>query len=453
MNTSLSIHIVLLCTLSVGLSQAARAQESDRPPGSPQGQGRPRGGGSGEGRPGGGGFGGPPMMFGAGPFGARDAVAEYMTTLGEINLSPDFNLSSDQKAKIKVARDAFKEEQAKWQADHAEDLRKIQEQMMSMFSRGGPPNPESFQAINKMRQELLASSPDSDPVAQRIQAVLTDAQHAQIDAWREDPAHQPPNPFGGGQPVNAPKGIALPADSIPKKAGFYRLKFQTQVQTPAGPKRVSMAYVLYLPEGYEASQEKFPVIVFLHGAGEAGTDGNAVFAHGPAAELQRQGPSSAFNKKFPFVLICPQCPPRGERWDQPVMLKAILALIDDVGKKVRLDPDRQYITGLSMGGKGTWLLAMEAPTRFAAIAPLAADTMDVDGAAKLKKIAIWAIVGAEDFGGAVEANQKMVAAIQAAGGNAKVTVVPNEGHFVWPRFYSDPSFYDWFLTQKRASAD
>ena len=72
---------------------------------------------------------------------------------------------------------------------------------------------------------------------------------------------------------------------------------------------------------------------------------------------------------------------------------------------------------------------------------------------KLKKIAIWAIVGAEDFGGAVEANQKMVAAIQAAGGNAKVTVVPNEGHFVWPRFYSDTSFYDWFLTQKRASAD
>lgn len=450
----------LLSTLVLTLS--TRAAEPDRPPGAAQ----PEGGGGGPGGrgpggrgpggrgPGGGGFGGPPMMFGGGPFGARDAVADFIATLGEINLSPEFSLTPEQKSKIKTARDAFKEEQAKWQVDHADDLRKIQDQMMAMFSGGGgPPNPESFQAINKMRQELMSTSPDSDAVAQRIQAVLTDAQRAQLDAWREDPAHQPANPFGGGQAVNAPKGIALPADSIPKQTGFYRLKFQTQVQLPTGPKRVSMAYVLYLPEGYESSRERFPVIVFLHGAGEAGTDGNSVFAHGPAAELQRQGAASAFAKKFPFVLICPQCPPRGERWDQPLMLKAILALMDDVATKIRTDPDRVYATGLSMGGKGTWLLAMEAPTRFAAIAPLAADTFDPEGAARLKKIASWAIVGAEDFGGAVEANQKMVAAIKTAGGDAKVTVVPGEGHFVWPRFYSDPTFYDWFLTHKRAGAN
>ena len=135
------------------------------------------------------------------------------------------------------------------------------------------------------------------------------------------------------------------------------------------------------------------------------------------------------------------------------MLKGIIALLDELSTKVRIDKDRVYITGLSMGGKGSWLLAMEAPTRFAAIAPIAADTFDPQGAARLKKTSVWTIVGAEDFGGAVEANQKMVTAIQTAGGDAKVTVVPGEGHFVWPKYYSDPTFYDWFLTHRRLSAD
>lgn len=135
----------LLSTLVLTLS--TRAAEPDRPPGAAQ----PEGGGGGPGGrgpggrgpggrgPGGGGFGGPPMMFGGGPFGARDAVADFIATLGEINLSPEFSLTPEQKSKIKTARDAFKEEQAKWQVDHADDLRKIQDQMMAMFSGGGGP--------------------------------------------------------------------------------------------------------------------------------------------------------------------------------------------------------------------------------------------------------------------------------------------------------------------------
>lgn len=448
MHSPRPVRALLSGIVLLSLALLARAADEDRPaaPQQPQSQGR-----GGPGGPAGGGFGGPPMVFG-GPFGARDAVAELLATLGEINLSPEFTLSPEQKSKIKSAREAFKAEQAKWVADHAEELRKIQEQMMALFARGAPQNPDAFGAINKLRQELLATSPDSDAAAQRIAAILTEAQRAQLEAWREDPAHRPQNPFGGPA-VDAPKGVALPADSVPRQAGFYRLKFQTQVELPAGAKRVSMAYVLYLPQGYEASKDRFPVLVFLHGAGEAGTDGNAIFEHGPAAELQRQGAGSAFARKFPYVLICPQCPPRGERWDQPLMLKAVLALLDDVAAKVRTDPDRTYVTGLSMGGKGTWLLAMDAPTRFAAIAPIAADTLEPERAARLKPVAAWAIVGADDFGGAVAANQKMVAAIQTAGGDAKVTVVPGEGHFVWPKYYSDPKFYDWFLTYKRAATD
>jgi predicted peptidase len=131
------------------------------------------------------------------------------------------------------------------------------------------------------------------------------------------------------------------------------------------------------------------------------------------------------------------------------MLKGVLALLDELSAKVRIDKDRIYITGLSMGGKGSWLLAMEAPDRFAAIAPIAADTLDTKSASKLKNVAVWAIDGAEDFGAGPENNKKMVEAIKAAGGDAKLTIVPNEGHFVWPIFYSDPKFYDWFLTKKR----
>jgi predicted peptidase len=213
-----------------------------------------------------------------------------------------------------------------------------------------------------------------------------------------------------------------------------------------------MTYVLYLPKGYETSKAACPTIVFLHGAGEAGTDGAGVLAHGPGMEVQRQA-GSKFANEFPFILVCPQCPPRGERWDQPAMLKGVIALLDDLQAKVRIDPERTYVTGLSMGGKGTWLLAMEAPERFAAIAPMAADTLDPKGAARLRYPSVWAIDGAEDFGGGPENNKKMVDMINAAGGDAKVTIVPHEGHFVWPAFYADPKFYEWLLTHKRLSPD
>jgi predicted peptidase len=252
----------------------------------------------------------------------------------------------------------------------------------------------------------------------------------------------------GAPSAAAPQGLAVPADGIPRASGFYKLKFQAQVQTERGPRRVQMAYVLYLPKGYEAGKDPCPTVVFLHGAGEAGTDADGIFVHGPAMEVQRQA-GSKFADSFPFIIVGPQCPPRGERWDQQAMLRAVLALLDDLGKRVRIDPDRVYVTGLSMGGKGTWLLAMEAPQRFAAIAPIAADTLDTQGAQRLKYTSVWAIDGALDFGGGPENNQKMVEAIQKAGGDAKVSIVPGEGHFVWARFYGEPSFYDWFLQHKR----
>src|SRR5262249_2340386 len=127
----------------------------------------------------------------------------------------------------------------------------------------------------------------------------------------------------------------------------------------------------------------------------------------------------------------------------------VLALLDDLGNKYRIDKDRVYVTGLSMGGKGSWLLAMQDPGRFAAIAPIAADTLDTQGVAKIKGVPAWAIVGAEGFGDGGANCGKMVEALKAAGGDATLTVVPGQGHFVWPMYYSDPTFYEWFLKHKR----
>jgi len=125
------------------------------------------------------------MNFGGGPFGQRNLVTEFTSTLGELNLSPDFNLSREQKQKIQAARDDFKAQQIKWRTDHADDLRKLQEQMMAMFARGGgggPAGPEQFQKLNNARQELMATSPDSAAAAERMVALLTDQQRGQFES-------------------------------------------------------------------------------------------------------------------------------------------------------------------------------------------------------------------------------------------------------------------------------
>jgi predicted peptidase len=255
----------------------------------------------------------------------------------------------------------------------------------------------------------------------------------------------------GAAPLMLAARSAAGAEAVPQTPGFHRLTFQAKVQTEQGPKSVRMAYLLYLPVGYDGSKVN-PALIFLHGAGECGTDLEGVFVHGPAMELSREN-NDAFIKSFPFVLICPQCPPRGQRWDQSAMIKGVVALLDQVSDKLRIDKDRVYVTGLSMGGKGTWMVAMEAPDRFAAIAPLAADTLDTQGVARLKNVSVWAIAGADDWFGTAQNSEKMVDILKAAGGDALMTKVPGVGHWVWPQYYADSKFYDWFLKHKRHAAE
>src|SRR5262249_40515007 len=153
---------------------------------------------------------------------------------------------------------------------------------------------------------------------------------------------------------------------------------------------VGAQYLLYLPKGYDAkSSKRWPLILFLHGAGERGTNLTRVAVHGPP-KLARE------KKEFPFLIVSPQCPD-GETWSNDTLL----ALMDEVIASHAVDTNRIYLTGLSMGGYGTWSLGVQNPERFAAIAPICGggETIHVLLASRkqsqaLKTLGVWAFHGA-----------------------------------------------------------
>jgi predicted peptidase len=194
-------------------------------------------------------------------------------------------------------------------------------------------------------------------------------------------------------------------------------------------------YLLFLPQGYETSRQRWPLMLFLHGAGESGTNLAKVKIHGPPKIVESK-------PDFPFILMSPQSPGRG--WNSD----ALNALLDNVIRKYRVDKHRIYLTGLSMGGYGTWSLAAAHPERFAAIVPICGGGNPAD-AKKLAALPIWVFHGAKDPTVPVERSREMVEAIKAAGGNVKFTEYPEAKHDCWTETYDNPELYQWLLAQKR----
>jgi predicted peptidase len=199
---------------------------------------------------------------------------------------------------------------------------------------------------------------------------------------------------------------------------------------------VQMDYLLYLPPDYD-KQESWPLLLFLHGAGERGSDLNLVKKHGPPKLI-------AAGKNFPFIVVSPQCP-KDKSWE-PLEL---VALLEEISRKYKVDPDRVYVTGLSMGGFGTWRLAAYAPHRFAAIAPICGGG-ETYWTKQFVHLPVWAFHGAKDPGVPVERSQSMVDALKKNGGDARLTVYPDAGHDAWTATYDNPQFYEWLLAQKRS---
>ena len=203
--------------------------------------------------------------------------------------------------------------------------------------------------------------------------------------------------------------------------------------------RVEMDYLLYLPAGYDADRA-WPLVLFLHGAGERGSNLQLVKKHGPPK-------LAASGMDFPFILVSPQCV--ADRSWEPVDLTALL---DQVIKTHNVDLDRVYVTGLSMGGFGTWRLAAYTPKRFAAIAPVCGGG-ETFWAKLIKDIPTWAFHGALDTVVPPERSRQMVEAITKRGGEPKLTVYPDAKHDSWTETYDNPAFYEWLLSQKRSAAD
>ena len=211
-------------------------------------------------------------------------------------------------------------------------------------------------------------------------------------------------------------------------------------------KDLSAEYLLYLPKDYGSrSRKRWPLMLFLHGAGERGSDISNVAVHGPP-KLVKQG------KDFPFIIVSPQCP-NGRLWDNDVLF----ALLDEVTKKYNVDKSRIYLTGLSMGGYGTWSLGLTHPERFAAIAPICGGgdpiarlLADPKKTAATKSLGVWAFHGAKDPVVKVEESQRMVEALKKFGcKDVELTVYPEAQHDSWTETYNNPKLYEWFLEHRR----
>lgn len=202
-------------------------------------------------------------------------------------------------------------------------------------------------------------------------------------------------------------------------------------------KTVGCKYLLYLPADYAKGDKKRPLMMFLHGAGERGDNPGLVKKHGPP-KLIEQG------KSFDFIIVSPQCP-NNVWW--PEQIDILISLLDEVEAKYRVDTDRVYLTGLSMGGFGTWRLAERYPQRFAAIAPICGGG-EFYAAYRLKNVPVWAFHGAKDKVVPVEKSKEMVEAVNAAGGDAKLTVYPEAEHDSWTQTYDNPQLYEWFLSHR-----
>ena len=195
-------------------------------------------------------------------------------------------------------------------------------------------------------------------------------------------------------------------------------------------------FQLFVPREANA-KSRWPLMIFLHGSGEQGSDLAAVKVNGPPKLADA-------NPDYPFILISPQLPAGLDAWDD-VRLDALL---DWALRSLPVDSDRVILTGLSLGGYGTWQWATARPDRFAAIAPIAGEG-EPKQACALKNLPTWAFHGDRDDVVPVEGSIAMVQAIRACGGHPRLTIYPDTGHWSWEPAYLDPALTLWLIEQRR----
>jgi predicted peptidase len=210
---------------------------------------------------------------------------------------------------------------------------------------------------------------------------------------------------------------------------LFGLSLQAQ---PAKP-WAKLPYMIALPEAYESHTDSaFAVMIYLHGGSHRGNN---------LALLNEWGPPMliAKGKKFPFIVVAPQCP-SDKLW---IQINWFEPLMQDLRKKYRIDTNNIFVTGISMGGFGTWQVAMDFPGKIAAIAPLCGSCKDSLNICKIKNIPVWAFHGVNDGLVSVKHTDRLVNRLKACGGNVKYSRLENRHHGIWNLYESD-DIYDWF---------
>ena len=200
--------------------------------------------------------------------------------------------------------------------------------------------------------------------------------------------------------------------------------------------QVDLNYYLYFPDKYEYSNLEFPLVLFLHGAGERGVELDSVQIHG-IPKMINEG------QKFPFITLAPQCP-ESSWWSEPVYVKTLILLVEEIVKKYRVDDKRVYATGLSMGGYGTLSVAIKRPDLFSAIVPICGGT-DTEDIERLKDVPIWLFHGKLDKAVSVENSLLIYELLKPINPNVKITIYENVGHNSWDVTYDNEKLYEWML--------
>lgn len=248
--------------------------------------------------------------------------------------------------------------------------------------------------------------------------------------------------------------LCLPLGSLAAESKVD-VKTLLEKKTFVDPLGHKLHYRLLKPETVEPGK-KYPLVIFLHGAGERGEDNTKQLVHGIADFAKPEN-----RKARPCFLIAPQCP-EFHRWvevdwsapahtqpanpSEPAAL--VLDLLAQLTRDLPIDTKRLYLTGLSMGGYGTWDLIARRPELFAAAVPICGGG-DEATAPRIAKLPIWVFHGAKDGAVKPERSRNMIAAIEKAGGKPRCTEYPNEGHASWVPAYRDPEMHQWLFAQQR----
>ncbi|MFN3190336.1 MAG: prolyl oligopeptidase family serine peptidase [Aureliella sp.] len=219
-----------------------------------------------------------------------------------------------------------------------------------------------------------------------------------------------------------------------------------------------LKYRLMKPANYDAN-DKYPLVIFLHGAGERGDNNSAQLKHGMPDFCRDE-----VRQKFPCYVLAPQCP-KEKKWADvdwsldhvelpeniSTSMRLLLDLVDQMLENAAIDRNRIYICGLSMGGYGSWDALYRRPDFFAAAIPICGGA-DPATASRIQHIPIWCFHGGEDKVVMPQFSRDMIAALKSAGGTPKYTEYPGVGHDSWTATFANPKIYDWLFSQRRSQS-